>query len=662
MARRSLFALLVGLILCLALGRFLYSASTVPAYVAFDMDLLMTVDSFLIASGRLPDHFGHPGFGMNLLLSKSQWMAHVMGFLPNNGLTELNRALNPLLPAIEMTAYNRAHSPWVALAIVSLCWCMIALATRWPPWLALLGMGALASQQGLIYQSMGIRSELYSVFFWSLGMLALSLVARRRGRDRLLWALVGGLALGMAFLTKVQALFYLVAAGFFLYLMLDLSGAEEEGYDPKLGASMSAGALLLFLTLLRGAWNVEPTKGMGTFASSFGLTAPALGLAVFLLTLTVAQRRATNPYLASTSALMLGFVLSAGLHFLVFRDPYLSWRYLLIDMKMLYLRPDFYGSQSFQTPGAFFVRLWTVSNQNPVLVMVTLVSLLWSVQEFRKRTQTSGLLLALGASAVLTVAVGSRNNEHDWLWVETLPTTLTLLCAGFLARQERSTGRLALGLMVGLLIVSNLYLSSTMAARYRDSQATYGYRPWRFSHAVFAASYRLYSEPMRKHLLSAGWSGFSAAVRQMADFREVSLTALAIAGQSDCAALSNAAPGLPVWQDRPEWLVSSVSPRLSHSLLIDLGGQSRLRVGQRTDQAVFLLLDAEHFQKASGRPVPAAGEKLELARGEEAMTLYPLEVIRPTEFETAQVGPNVLIATKSLLDMPEAGLPPDPSW
>ena len=185
MARRSLFALLVGLILCLALGRFLYSASTVPAYVAFDMDLLMTVDSFLIASGRLPDHFGHPGFGMNLLLSKSQWMAHVMGFLPNNGLTELNRALNPLLPAIEMTAYNRAHSPWVALAIVSLCWCMIALATRWPPWLALLGMGALASQQGLIYQSMGIRSELYSVFFWSLGMLALSLVARRRGRDRL---------------------------------------------------------------------------------------------------------------------------------------------------------------------------------------------------------------------------------------------------------------------------------------------------------------------------------------------------------------------------------------------------------------------------------------------------------------------------------------------
>lgn len=664
--RRILFSLLVAAIFCGTLARFHLACATVPSYVAYDMDLAITVDSLLLGSGRLPDNLGHPGFGMNLLLSRSQALAHAAGWLSTVSVDDLPQALNPLLPAMEVTRFNRAHSPYVAMAVVAFLWAGLSLGLRWPPWLACVGLLALSSAPGLVYQAMGVRSELYALFYWSLGMLGVSLAGRARdNRGVLLWSGAAGFALGLSFLTKVQVIIYLLGAGLYLYYLLWIRRNPPEVYPQRLGVALNASALVILLGSLWGAWVAQPPKGKATFASAFGLTPPALALFGLLATLLIIgwRTRQQQRLLVPTSALLLGFVLSPAAHFLVFRNLSMSWLYMALDLKIVYLRPDYYGGKGFQNLFAYLGRLSTVASNEPALIGGMVVLLSTAIWLHRNDKSTSSLLLSLGGTALLAIAVGTREKELDWAWVELFPTAVLLLSASILAKSRKPAFGWMAGILVLLLAISNLSLASTMARRYRDSQAAYGYRPWRFSRAVFAASFPLYTGPFDRRYEKAGWPAFRASVEQMERLPEILMMADAITGAANPLRLGPAAVGLPVWSAEPQWLIHSVTSTLADALVVDPSLHSDdLQLGIRLDLASFLMVDEAHYTKLVGSPPPLQGERLELRDSSATLVLYPISIDRPVDFAKRDLGPRALILIKPLMSLPNPVLPPEPQW
>src|ERR1019366_8031085 len=170
---------------------------------------------------------------------------------------------------------------------------------RLPWWQALLALALLGSQESLTYQASMIRSELYAVLFWSGAALAAAIVARTQARARReLGELAVGVLLGLSFLTKVQALFYLAAAIIVMLLFRSLAD-EESGVDAappltsprraRLFAGIGALNILVFLSLALVAVRTHIPEGVGTFAAHQGITPVAMAMGMGMTGLLIVQ-------------------------------------------------------------------------------------------------------------------------------------------------------------------------------------------------------------------------------------------------------------------------------------------------------------------------------------------------------------------------------------
>src|SRR5476649_1571984 len=186
--------LAIAAIVALTLVRLISVSERYPYYFIWDLDHVTELDTLLINSGLLPDHLGHPGFGMYLLLTTSEKAARAVGAISIATLDDVEASINPIAGMAERTDYLRRHTPYVCLAIVLMLWAALRLMFRLPWWCVLLFLLLLASQESLTYHASMIRTEIFSVLFWSAATLAAAIVARATTT----WSRDGGhLAVGL---------------------------------------------------------------------------------------------------------------------------------------------------------------------------------------------------------------------------------------------------------------------------------------------------------------------------------------------------------------------------------------------------------------------------------------------------------------------------------
>src|SRR5262249_13843252 len=147
---------------------------------------------------------------MNLLLVAAQRIGARLGLLSIRTFADLEGCLSPLSALAEWTDFCRRASPIVAAAVALVLWrALVRLATPGPAW-SLLALVAFLSQPGLLFQAAFVRSELYAIFYWSVAVFCLAVARTTRApRTRIAAWFAGGLALGLAYATKVQVLFFL---------------------------------------------------------------------------------------------------------------------------------------------------------------------------------------------------------------------------------------------------------------------------------------------------------------------------------------------------------------------------------------------------------------------------------------------------------------------
>ena len=590
--RRELaYKLAIGITVCALTARFLSVYGDYPYYFIWDMDLVVTLDSILIHSGFLPDHLNHTAFGMNLLLAFSEKIARAYDVLSVLTLEDLSRSLNPVVGVAELTNFIRLHSPFVAIGITLALWGAICLLLRPSRLWSLFLLVMLGTQESLVYHSAMVRTEFYSMLFWSGGILVLSIALHARSWQRVSMHLFfAGILMGLCFLTKLQALFYV--GTFPLFLLLGLSCVSEKPVEARRWPVFTMGAslfnALFFSALLLAAAAATLPEGMGVFyyeAGELDLAPYALVLLVVLWALFAAQcilhRRSQTMSASFRNLGLMTYVLSGFhfaflLHFLMFPDPGRSLDYLLYDSKMLFFRGTYLDTASLS---GYVSNLKSLFLYNPTVVLSHVASLLLLIAGYFGRfiSLSKRQLLFLGllsGVALVQLALGTRWILRDVLFLEILLNTLTLiyltLALTRAARWPRFVATLsAVGLL--LLVGSNLQHGASMTSRIDANFTHYGWWESRWFTSVYRANHLKYRDLMERHYRGADAVAVMAARRQARRHREIRRTA-SFVFKNQTITLRNIGvlwEGLPVWVAEPDWILERVPEDLRNAIVVD---------------------------------------------------------------------------------------------
>jgi len=553
-----------------------------PYYFIWDMDLSTAIDTALINSGRTPDHINHTAFGMYLVSKHAARWGERLGLLSVADLDDVFRSLNPVACMAELTDYLRRLSPWVALAAVLCLWAAACLLFRLGPAAGAMALVLCASQESMLYHSTVVRTGLYSVFFWCAGLLALALAARRRREPyRLGWLFVGGVLLSLSYLTKLQAMVYVVI-GTLIGFFFGRGRGEDEAASRKprgrqaglpnrrvhlTALALSGVNLIVFLILLAAAGEADIPVGKALFTHVFGMTKQAKLLLVLCAVLCGAQGLGAFwknrtlarwlPLAARVTVLLSGGLAAFALHMLMFADASLSFDYLLWDFKILFLRPLY---TDFKDLSFYIERFGKIVCFHPLLFATHLASLsLVGLSAFlRKRRDVRRrfwLCVVLSAMVLFNAMIGARFHHKDMIWYEPALVFLTIgYCATAFAEDfARRALRAATCLAVpAVLLTANIVHLGRVIPRIDSNLHAYGWQADRWLGNVYGDSHREYAERMYRHYVDEktdSAKGVPGALRQAADHAEVRRIASFV--------FRNQAIGMPhigvVWEQMPVW-------------------------------------------------------------------------------------------------------------
>ena len=575
------FRALLGIVIVALFLLFVRTTQRYPYYYIWDMDQVTAVDTVLINSGSLPDHFNHPSFGMYLALSFSSRAARACSWVSTATLGDLDASLNPLAGMAELTTYLRMHTPLVIMAAILSLWAALRLLFPLPRTAVLLALLALGSQESLFYQASMIRTEMWSICFFCLAAFAMALGARAsRGGISLLLVSLAGLLLALSFLTKIQS-FFLIAS-FPLLLLLGSSLAPPR-LSPlrKLPLFVSLATLLLFALFTLFAYRVDIPAGYGTYTQAYGLTTLVIlalaALAVLCLFHAVALTGRKMPegllvFASQATCLSAGFVGAFLLHLVLYRDIQLGWQHLLFDFKVVFLRPNWL-SASLANILFNVYNLFKYAQAIFCIHLALLAALVLGRSRGALRLSQQQVLLcaALTGLAMLHVVFGSRFLLRDLLWIEMLLNLLTLIFAFLILRYSsasRSPLRILAWSAIVLLLASNLSHDRYIAKRTDANLNLYGWERGRWFSSFFHLNQAKYVDLMRRKYSPEAAAAARentdrfAANRRLADF----VFQNQVITQRNIGLVSR---GFAVRADKPDLRIESYPPLLKNAIVID---------------------------------------------------------------------------------------------
>ncbi len=468
-----------------------------PFYFMWDMDQVVVVDSLVMNKGLLPVHIHHPGFGMYLLLKIIVNIAGAFHFLSTINFSDIEHSLNPILGVAELSVFLRMVSAWIALAVVGMLWGAIAIQMQ-SNFARLVAFLVLATQSSLIYHTSMIRTELYAIFYWSAAVLAVSFASITDShKKRVVGLTLAGIFAGLTYLSKVQALFYVAIIPFlfvFLYESNHEISVENVKVQPKVLKRVSLFNFLITIFLLVGA-RFRQADGQ-TFTNSYEFNVFGMFFILIAAGLLLHERmnrlKRYGINLSVMHLFLLGFNLAFFIHFFAFLNPATSYKYMLMDAKMLFFRTSYYeGFSGFRLMANFIQKLVRGVVENwPAVLLVLSMCFLWLRQQRKSRCLSTIVLISVALS-ISNISVGARGVLRDILWCEVMPIFLGLVILATLLRKITSVNRVTVALMASVLlitVVSNARYSFAMPKKIDANFNLYG---WQQSHsfdAVFAWS------------------------------------------------------------------------------------------------------------------------------------------------------------------------------
>ncbi|MGE4106216.1 MAG: hypothetical protein AB7F66_03310 [Bacteriovoracia bacterium] len=595
-----------------------------PYYFAWDMDLTVSIDTLIIQSGQTPVHLNHPSFGLYFLVAWAQRFVQLWGELSVFDYPDLKVALNPMAAMAEHTDFIRKLSPAVALATVFFMWAAVVRAFRLTGgarvWLLLL-FGLL---EGGLFHATLVRSEIYGMLFLAAGWFALACAVRAaRPVGRLGGVFLGGVALGLAFLTKIQPIFILAAVPLMLFVFAQFNRVtmaelvqipERHRFGRQMWRWLAAGNLGFFLVCLFVAYRVPIPFDLGTFHESFKINLFAKAMALLLVGLALAvylgpRWRAYRPWegmVRSITLVMSGVFASFALHFFVYLSPRMGAKYFLYDFKMLFVRIP--ASVQIRTWEGFWSTLVDQVALYPWIFGANLAAFFVFLASRRVRERGRvALALGLEGLVVLNTAFGTRTDRmQDLVWLEPFPLVVgfCLLALAWPARRPAATQfTWPVSLSWALAVLSLIVGAHACGTRGRadDYLQYYGWQDHYWFDNVYGGWMGVYKEAM-ENLYGENAALKNIGARKARDFHRVRRDAQFLLRNVsvDHRNIGVLAEGFPLLAKRLGRRLSKVPPSLKEANFIDVNALradgirgEKLAVRMRADLKVVLFWENE---------------------------------------------------------------------
>jgi hypothetical protein len=575
-----------SLIVCLLILVYLTVSQSYPYYFVWDMDHSVIIDILLMQSGDLPEHIVHPGFGMNILLYFSQKIAYFLGYLSVLNFEDLSGSLNPLSGYAELAVYNRKHSAFIALGIVIMLWMSFKILFRPPLFVSLLLLILIGCQESLIYHSSMIRSEFYSIFFWSGSILITVLSVKYTSK---IWQVTilttAGIFLGLCLLTKIQSGLYLVVFPIIHFLVILLGDTKGDfiinSTTKKAGifiTGLGCFNAMFFTILLYAAQSITPPHGLWHWQhfdsiNPIGMLFVLVVYTVLLFQVFMLFKGRINSWIFQSSyffsLVFFGFLLSFFLHFLVYPDSLLSLKYMLLDTKMIFFKlkaspiEEYFVkflNNLFYDPSVFILNYF----------LVIIISVGYYFKFIRMKRLEVVLCLILAFFCAMNSGISSRYMLRDILWYEIITNFSSLFFLMIiLSRAIRFRGFLTFTCCVALIVIISIKFSRSteMPSRINANYNIYGWK------VMFQNTY---GADMKYGIFMKSFYGKDKASSEMAleHSERFDIIKRTVAFVFPNLSISHRNIGVtannyPVWTKDLEYKISKVPSELIGSVLVD---------------------------------------------------------------------------------------------
>lgn len=275
--------LIIFILLILCYMVVTYVGGKYPYYFQFDTDATVAIDTLLINSHELPDHVQHPSYGMYIFLSGVSRIAQFLNIIPITNLSGLEDCMHKSTCMADYSSFLRALSPIIAILTAFFLFLSLWVFDNKNKLLLIIALAFFLLEETLFYNALVIKSELYSLFFWSISLFLSSFLWRF---NKIPIVILVGLFAGLLFTTKVQFIFYF---GFtYLYVMyISLNTESLISYSRKQLLITNSLASILLMWLMAAAWKMQLEVGFSNLWSVSGLNIVGVALLVMMLTLFV---------------------------------------------------------------------------------------------------------------------------------------------------------------------------------------------------------------------------------------------------------------------------------------------------------------------------------------------------------------------------------------
>lgn len=411
---------------------------SLPFYYSWDMDLITLTDLLLIKDNLMPAHINHPGLGMYWLLTNVQSFAECLGLVTDLKLSTLFDSSEPMLLIAEHSQLMRIANSLTCIGIGVVLWVSLRRYFLKNPLADVLVLLVFLTLPGLWnYDILMVRTEIYSLFFWS---LSLFFILRAADEDKTTYnSVLAGFFAGLSFFTKIQAFFLLPVLVLFYVLK------QEKAVQPRKVFTFRYWWFLgLFLVFSMCSVFAFLPDYKADFADRYWVNKFFF---VFIAALYITKRlQKIERFMALTQFLSAFFMGALSVVFLPIISG-LSWdnaiRYGFLNFKVLFLRITKFASigqfDILNNASGLFAANWLY-----VLLATTLLAFCWF--KYGKKYA----LIFIFALLTLQFLIGTRVNLQDSLWIEIPFIVASLFLLSSLNKY------FAIGLAT-LLLVFNVY-------------------------------------------------------------------------------------------------------------------------------------------------------------------------------------------------------------
>jgi hypothetical protein len=379
---------------------------SLPFYYSWDMDLITLTDLLLLKDNLMPAHINHPGLGMYWLLMNVQSLAVSLGLVTDLQLSTLFDSLEPMILIAEHSQLMRIANSLTCIGIAVVLWASFRKYFEKNYIADVIVLLVFLTLPGLWkYDLLMVRTEIYSLFFWSLSLF-FTLRAAEENKTTYNTFFAGFFA-GLSFFTKIQVFFLLPLLVFFYIFK------QERTLEPRKVFTFRywwfLGVFLIFTLCSVFAFLPEYKAD---FANRYWVNKFFF---VFIGSLYLIKRLQKIERFVSLTQFLSAFIIgSLSVIFLPILSG-LSWdsaiRYGFLNFKVLFLRIT-----KFDSIGQFNI----LSNAQGLLyanwfyVILTLGFLIFCWLKLGKKHSLIFIFLLL----IFQFLLGARVSLQDSLWIE----------------------------------------------------------------------------------------------------------------------------------------------------------------------------------------------------------------------------------------------------